>query len=232
MHVLNITNHKRMKPIVIALALVFLLNACALNKPVETTTKTKVPVKTPVAASVSSGATTPSAAAIAAMAVGTGAAPPGLGEPRKYADVITKDAKTSRGMVLHHKIKDRHLFELPEKLLGRDLLWSVEISQASAGGGFNGLPLGYRVLRFERLENRILMRSMSYQNRAIGDIKTAVDNVDLAPIVMSFSIEAEGSERSLELRADEKAAIEKEKVEKLEKEKAEKLEKEKEKEKE
>jgi Met-zincin/Domain of unknown function (DUF5117) len=130
-------------------------------------------------------------------------------------------------MVLHHKIKDRHLFEIPEKLLGRDLLWSVEISQASAGGGFNGLPLGYRVLRFERLENRILLRSVSYQNRAIGDIKAAVDNVDLAPIVMSFPIEAEGSERSLELRADEKAAIEKEKKEAAEKAAKEKIEKEK-----
>jgi hypothetical protein len=145
--------------------------------------------------------------------------PPLPGEPRRYADVVTKDAITSRGMLLHHKIKDRHLFEIPEKLLGRDLLWSVEISQASAGGGFNGLPLGYRVLRFERQENRVLMRLASFDNRAIGDIKAAVDAVDLAPIVMSFPVEAEGSERSLDLRADEKERIEKEAKEKETKEK-------------
>lgn len=218
MHVLNITNHKRMKPMALALAQIFLLTACAVNKPAETTTKIAAPAKpsTASAAAANAAVATPTPPASAMAAIGSGV--PGPGEPRKYSEVITKDAKTSRGMVLHHKIKDRHLFEIPEKLLGRDLLWSVEISQASAGGGFNGLPLGYRVLRFERLENRILMRSVSYQNRAIGDIKTAVDNVDLAPIVMSFPIEAEGSERSLELRADEKAVIEKEKAEKLEKE--------------
>jgi hypothetical protein len=139
---------------------------------------------------------------------------PGPGELRRYADVITKDAKTSRGMLLHHKVKDRHFFEIPEKLLGRDLLWSAEISQASAGGGFNGLPLGYRVLRFERVENRIFLRSVSFQNRSIGDIKAAADAVDLAPIVMAFQIEAEGNELSVELRAEEKAEIEKARTEK------------------
>ena len=227
----NMTNHKRMKPLALALAQVFLLAACAVNKPAETTAKTASQVKPPAAlsaATLSNGATPISPAAPTVVTAPMGlSAMPGPGEPRKYTEVITKDAKTSRGMVLHHKIKDRHLFEIPEKLLGRDLLWSVEISQASAGGGFNGLPLGYRVLRFERQENRILMRSVSYQNRAIGDIKTAVDNVDLAPIVMSFPIEAEGSERSLELRADEKAAIEKEKKEALEKAEKEKADKEK-----
>jgi hypothetical protein len=147
-----------------------------------------------------------------AAAAAAAAAQPGPGEPRRYSEVITKDAKTARGMLLYHRVKDRHFFEIPEKLLGRDLLWSAEISQASAGGGYNGLPLGYRVLRFERVENRIFLRSVSYQNRAIGDIKTAADAVDLAPIVMAFQVEAEGNEYSLELRAEEKA--EKERLEK------------------
>jgi hypothetical protein len=159
-----------------------------------------------------SSAANPSAAANASVMMG--GPPPAPGEPRRYADVVTKDAITARGMVLHHKIRDRHLFEIPEKLLGKDLLWSVEISQASAGGGFNGLPLGYRVLRFERVENRILMRSVSYDNRAIGDIKAAVEAVDLAPIVMSFPVEAEGSERSLDIRQDEKDRLAREQREK------------------
>ncbi|MBC7622152.1 MAG: zinc-dependent metalloprotease, partial [Aeromicrobium sp.] len=159
---------------------------------------------------------TATAAAVAAPTPTPPVPPPGPGEPRRYADVITKDAKTSRGMLLHHKVKDRHFFEIPEKLLGRDLLWSAEISQASAGGGFNGLPLGYRVLRFERVENRIFLRSVSFQNRAIGDIKTAADAVDLAPIVMAFQIEAEGNELSVELRPEEKAEIEKSETDKRE----------------
>lgn len=160
--------------------------------------------------------TVPSSAA-AAMAAALGGAP---GEPRKYDTVITKDAKTSRGVVLYHKVKDKHYFELPEKLLGRDLLWSVEMSQSSAGAGFNGLPLGYRVVRFERVENRILMRSVSYRNRGTPDLQAAIDATDLAPIVMAFQVEAEGNERSVELRAEEKRLLEQEKADK---EKAEKL---------
>jgi len=160
-------------------------------------------------------AAVPAASAVVAAPLPVPPVPiPGPGELRRYADVITKDAKTSRGMLLHHKVKDRHFFEIPEKLLGRDLLWSAEISQASAGGGFNGLPLGYRVLRFERVENRIFLRSVSFQNRSIGDIKAAADAVDLAPIVMAFQIEAEGNELSVELRAEEKAEIEKARTEK------------------
>ena len=152
----------------------------------------------------------PSAAQIASAAAAAAGAMPGPGDLRKYEDVVTKDAKTSRGMLLYHRVKERHLFEIPEKLLGRDLLWSVEISQASVGGGFNGLPLGYRVLRFERVDNRIFLRSVSYQNRGLNELKTAADVVDLAPIVMSFAVETEGNERSVELRTDEKKALEKE----------------------
>ena len=174
------------------------------------------------AAAGRTAATNSAAGAVVAAPAPTPAAPiPGPGEPRRYVDVITKDAKTSRGMLLYHKVKDRHFFEIPEKLLGRDLLWSAEISQASAGGGFNGLPLGYRVLRFERVENRIFLRSVSFQNRAIGDIKAAAEAVDLAPIVMAFQIEAEGNELSVELRAEEKAELEKAEKEKRDAAKAE-----------
>jgi hypothetical protein len=188
---------------------------------VEAAANTSKPTVSAAAPSANAAARPPTnspASAVVAAPAPTPAVPiPGPGEPRRYADVITKDAKTSRGMLLYHKVKDRHYFEIPEKLLGRDLLWSAEISQASAGGGFNGLPLGYRVLRFERVENRLFLRSVSFQNRAIGDIKAAAEAVDLAPIVMAFQIEAEGNELSTELRAEEKAEIEKAKKEKSDK---------------
>jgi len=130
--------------------------------------------------------------------------PPAPGEPRKYDTVITKDAKTLRGLVLYHKVKERHFFELPEKLLGRDLLWSAEVAQASGDAAFNGLPLGYKVVRFERVDNRILLRGVSYRKRGSEDLKAATDAVDLAPILMTFNVEAEGSERSLDAHPEEK----------------------------
>lgn len=129
------------------------------------------------------------------------------GEPRKYDTVITKDAKTLRGLVVYHKVKERHFFELPEKLLGRDLLWSAEVAKASNDAAFNGLPLGYKVVRFERVDNRILLRGVSFGKRGSDDLKAATDAVDLAPILMTFNVEAEGSERSLDLRGEEKEPV-------------------------
>lgn len=236
------------RPIALATLSLFSLSACVATAPV--TTPPASPSKAVAAATdagqrkeatpPASGASerpptatpgSPPSAAAAVAAAFAGASAPG--EPRKYDAVITKDAKTSRGMVLYHKVKERHYFEIPEKLLGRDLLWSVEMSQSSAGAGFNGLPLGSRVVRFERVENRILMRSVSYRNRGSADLKAAIDAVDLAPIVMAFAVESEGNERSVELRADEKRAIEKEKADRekadREKEAKEKIEKGKEK---
>ena len=112
-------------------------------------------------------------------------------------------------MLLYHKVKDKHYFEIPEKLLGRDLFWSAEVAQASGDIAFNGLPLGSKVLRFERVENRVLLRAVSYRKRGTEELKAATEAVDLAPIVMTFAVEADGSERSLELRTDEKAKPEK-----------------------
>ena len=53
------------------------------------------------------------------------------GEPKKYDAVVTKDAKTLRGLFLYHKVKEKHYFEIPEKLPGRDLFWSAEVAQSS-----------------------------------------------------------------------------------------------------
>jgi hypothetical protein len=214
-----IVHTKALKAISLAISMVFALSSCVT--PPAATKPTVAAKPSPAASPTTSPAAAAAASAnvLAAMSAAASAAP---GDPRKYDDVITKDAKTARGMLLYHKVKERHYFEIPEKLLGRDLLWSAEISQASTGGGFNGLPLGYRVVRFERVDNRILLRSVSYQNRGINDLKAASEAVDLAPIVMAFPVESEGNERSVELRAEEKRLIEKEKTEKADKEKAEK----------
>ena len=105
-----------MKPFALLVANVLILTACAVNKPGESPTKAGV-VARPVLASASPPVPNPqpagaSAVTAATAQMGTAVPVPGPGEPRKYSDVITKDVKTSRGMVLHHKIKERHLFEI------------------------------------------------------------------------------------------------------------------------
>lgn len=185
-----------------------LLSGCVIVAPAPVATSASAPapavlVKAPPTAN---GGTPPANGAAAAATPNLPAFPPVPGEPRRYDTVVTKDAKTARGLLLYHKVKDHHYFEIPEKLLGRDLFWSAEVAQASGDAAFNGLPLGFKVLRFERVDNRILLRAVSYRKRGSEELKAATDAVDLAPILLSFNIEAEGSERSMDLRAEEKKA--------------------------
>ena len=156
----------------------------------------------PCGSAFGGGSVSASSAAMIGAIMGSAGSPTALALC-KYSDVVTKETVTQRGVVLHHKTKDRHFFEIPEKLLGKDLLWSGEIAKTSGGPSFNGLPLGSSVVRFEREGNRIFLRLVPSAKRATPGLQAAVDSVDLAPIVMAFPIETEGSELSVDLRQSE-----------------------------
>src|SRR5438128_729874 len=48
--------------------------------------------------------------------------------PRPYADVITAAAKTDPGVFTVHRIGERVLYEIPESMLNREMLWTTEIA--------------------------------------------------------------------------------------------------------
>src|SRR5262245_9393028 len=50
-------------------------------------------------------------------------------DPRPYDQVITKEAKTSKGVFLVHQVRNRYYYEIPESELGKDFLWVSEISR-------------------------------------------------------------------------------------------------------
>src|SRR5215203_1785662 len=60
--------------------------------------------------------------------------------PRPYAEVITARAKTDRGLITTHRVDDKYYFEVPDSLLGREILVVNRISRAAAGAraGFIG----------------------------------------------------------------------------------------------
>jgi hypothetical protein len=71
------------------------------------------------------------------------AAPPKPGT-KPYKEVITDKAKTSKGLFTVHKLEDKYYFEIPAKLLGRDILVINRISKSSIEspkgfGGYAGL---------------------------------------------------------------------------------------------
>ncbi|MGW8123344.1 zinc-dependent metalloprotease [Roseivirga echinicomitans] len=114
------------------------------------------------------------------------------GEPKPYDEVITKDAVTDNGLFKVHKIDDKYFFEIPNDLLGRDMLMVSRIAKTASGIGFGGGKTSTLMLRWERFENKILLKIISTQVTAADSlpISEAVRNSNLDPILASFQVEA------------------------------------------
>ena len=118
--------------------------------------------------------------------------------PRPYDQVITSAAKSERGVFAVHKVGERYFFEIDPAMLGRDFLLVSRISGVPAGsGGFTsaGSSVAERMVRWERRDNNILLRSISVEAYADPEApiaKSVVEN-NFAPILASFPIAAFGS---------------------------------------
>ena len=119
--------------------------------------------------------------------------------PRPYAQIITARAHTEKGGISVHRVDDRYYFEVPDSLMGRDFLMVTRVSGApSGGGGFQtaGSSLNERMIRWERVNDRILLKSISTD--AVADdslpIARSVAQNNFAPIIGAFTISAFGKD--------------------------------------
>jgi hypothetical protein len=119
-------------------------------------------------------------------------------EPKPYDKVITKDAKSDEGLFTAHRIKEKVYYEIPAKEFGKDFLWVSRIAKTTLGVGYGGQDAGEQVVRWERRENRVLLRSVSHEVAADAalPIAKAVDAANFNPIVMAFNVEAFGKDDS------------------------------------
>ncbi len=112
-----------------------------------------------------------------------------------YEKLIGKDAITQDGLFKVHKVKSKYYFELPKQLLGKEILVVSRISGFVEKLNFGGAGIKSRpqqVIRFERKDNMLLLRSVSYNNVAEEDlpIYTSVKNNNFEPIIMAFPIKS------------------------------------------
>ncbi len=119
--------------------------------------------------------------------------------PRPYAQVITARAHTEKGGITVHRVDDRYFFEVPDSLMGRDFLMVTRVSGAPSGsGGFQtaGTSLNERMIRWERVNDRMLLKSISTD--AVADdslpIARSVAQNNFAPIIGAFAISAFGKD--------------------------------------
>jgi len=117
---------------------------------------------------------------------------PKKGEIQPYADVVTKEVKTDIGLFSVHKKDEAYLFEIPDSLLGREMLLVTRIAKTASGLGFGGGKTNTQVLRWERKDKKILLRVDSHNIVADEDkpVHEAVVNSNFEPILFAFPIEA------------------------------------------
>lgn len=112
---------------------------------------------------------------------------------RPYDKVITKSAKTDSGLFIYHKVKNKHYFEIPKTLLGKEMLIISRISGITQGLTFGGAGMKSRpqqVVRWQKMDNNILLRSVSHNSVANENdpIYKSVRNNNFEPIIMSFKL--------------------------------------------
>lgn len=142
-------------------------------------------------------ATTPQAPNPNAMNRPAGAPTTG---PKPYKQVITAKAKTDAGLFKVHNVEDRYFFEVPDSLLGREILVVNRISKAAAGNrasmiGYGGDQIGENVISFEKgPANKVFLKSISFGERSTDTTEhglyRSLKNSNIQPLVASFDIKA------------------------------------------
>src|SRR6266513_1162319 len=127
----------------------------------------------------------------------------GIPQPRAYNRVITRDARTRRGMFAVHRVNDKLYFEIPGKELNKDMLLVGRFTRAAATnprlpggqfGNYGGDQFAERTLRWDRNGNRIILRSPAFTITADTGtpVYRAVENSNYPPIIGVFNVEAFG----------------------------------------
>ncbi len=120
---------------------------------------------------------------------------------KPFSEVITKDAISDEGLFNVHKVDDKYYFEIPNNILDQEILIVSRISGHVKGLNFGGAGMKSRpqqVIRWQRLDDKILLRSVSYNSVANEDtpIYKSVRNNNFEPLVMSFDIKAFSTDSS------------------------------------
>jgi len=118
--------------------------------------------------------------------------------PKAFEDVINKKAISQKGVFAVYFQEDKYFFEIPDSLLGRELIAVTRFAKVAAGASkYGGEIANQQTLQFEKApDQRIFMRVVTLINTADSTqtIAKAVKNSNLDPIVAAFDIKAYGKD--------------------------------------
>ncbi len=112
---------------------------------------------------------------------------------KDYSEIITDEAVSQEGLFGVHKVDDKYYFELDNDLLEKEILVVSRIAGYVKNLSFGGAGMKSRpqqVIRWQRHEDKILLRSVSYTSVANPDepIYQSVKNNNFEPIIRTFDI--------------------------------------------
>ena len=111
---------------------------------------------------------------------------------KPFGEVIPDSARTDEGLLTTHRFRDKLYFEIPDSLLGRELLMVSRVSKAQAELAYGGEKVNTQVLRWQRRGDELLLRVVSHEKTANPQdpVYQAVKNSSFEPILKSFAVEA------------------------------------------
>ncbi len=112
---------------------------------------------------------------------------------KPYSEVITDEAETDSGLVTIHRVDEKLYFEIPDSLLGRDMLLISRLAKVpdALGAYLNaGRKLASRMIRWHRMDNRILLKPVSTESVAADSlpISASVEANTFEPVLAIFDI--------------------------------------------
>jgi len=113
---------------------------------------------------------------------------------KPYDKVITKEALTDKGLFTTHTIDEKLYFEIPDSLLGKDLLLVSRIAKVPSGfgGGYvnAGSKVNEQVIRWSKRGNFIDLKVISFENQSdeSNPISKSVEANNFFPILFSAPI--------------------------------------------
>ena len=121
---------------------------------------------------------------------------PASNGPKPYKEVITAKAKTTEGLFKVHQVEEKFYYEIPDSLLGRDMLMVVRVAKTADGIGYGGENTNNLMVRWEKNQDDILLKVVSVNNYAADSlpISMAVKASNLEPILQKFAIRSRGTD--------------------------------------
>lgn len=118
--------------------------------------------------------------------------------PKPYKEVITDKAITQTGLFTVHKVEDKYYFEIPDSVIGREILAVTRYSKTPGGGrNYGGELVNHQTLKFEKgPSDNIFIRVVTLISYAdsTNAISKAVSDSYLDPIAAAFPIAAYGKD--------------------------------------